>query len=127
MKLILPVAVLFFLGTTLENCSNEKNQTASKEYKARLEIKGICMNYTLTLIEGEADTALFTPQWTDDHTGKSYKNAFGLANPCTFPKTINAGDEFYFSLDTSKAEDCMVCMAYYPTPPKKLSIKVRTP
>ncbi len=118
------IAGLILLGATMENCSNEKNATTSTEYKARLEVKGICMNYTLSLVEGKADTALFTPTWTDESTGISYKNAFGLANPCTFPKELNAGDEFYFSIDTSKAEDCMVCMAYYPTPPKKLPIKI---
>ena len=126
MKMLVCAAVLLVLGTTMQNCSNEKNAT-SNEYKARFEIKGICMNYTFTLLEGTADTALFTPEWTDDHTGNKYKNAFGLANPCQFPKTLNAGDEFYFTIDTSKQEDCMICMAYYPTPPKKLSIKVRNP
>ncbi len=125
MKLTLSLAAIFLLGTTAENCSSKKNAPEAGTYKGRMEIKGICMNYTLSLVEGNADTALFTPAWTDDHTGKSYKNVFGLANPCVFPKTINEGDEFYFTIDTTRAEDCIVCMAYYPTPPKKLSIKVR--
>ena len=63
--------------------------------------------------------------WTDENTGKTYKDAFALGNPCNFPATINQGDEFYFIIDsTKKQEQCIVCMAYYPTPPKKLFIKV---
>ena len=41
-----------------------------------------------------------------------------------FLPTIEQGDDFYFMIDTAQKQDCAVCMAYYPTPPKKLSIKV---
>ena len=71
------------------------------------------------------DTSMVVPQWRDETTGKTYKNAFGLANPCDFPASIKEGDEFYFTIDTVKARNCAVCMAYYPTPQKKLIIKVR--
>ncbi len=82
------------------------------------------MNYTLSVIEGNIDTSLVNGSWTDESTGKSYKQAFGLANPCDFPETIKEGDEFYFVIDTAKGKNCAVCMAYYPTPSRKLSIKV---
>ena len=93
-------------------------------YKARLETKAICMNYTLRLLEGDIDTSLITANWTDESTGKSYTNVFGLGSPCTFPPNIQQGDDFYFMIDSSTIKDCIVCMAYYPTPPRKLSIKV---
>jgi hypothetical protein len=69
------------------------------------------------------DTSKIVANWTDEHTGQSYKNVFRLDQPCDFPDTIDAGDEFYFQLDNQKKE-CVVCLAYYPTPPKALAIKV---
>lgn len=93
-------------------------------YKARLETKAICMNYTLRLLEGDIDSSLIMASWIDESTGKSYTNVFGLQSPCTFPPNIQQGDDFYFMIDSSTIKDCIVCMAYYPTPPRKLSIKI---
>jgi hypothetical protein len=124
MKILLSIAGLFLLGSSVENCSSKKAEP--NEYKGRLEIAGICKNYTLSMVEGKADTALFNSSWTDETTGKSYTNAFGLANPCDFPSEIKPGDEFSFTIDSAQTKDCMVCMAYYPTPSKKISIKVRS-
>lgn len=123
MKFFLILSGLFLLTVSAENCNGKKTD-ANTRYKAKLEIKAICMNYTLRLLEGEADTSIVTPEWTDETTGKAYKNVFALANPCEFPADINEGDEFYFLIDTAKNKDCAVCMAYYPTPPKKTFIKV---
>jgi hypothetical protein len=121
MKTLLILAAVFTLTASADSCSSKKT-TAT--YKARLETKALCMNYTLTLIEGNLDSSLVVPKWTDENTGKSFTNAFGLADPCKFPKNIAEGDEFYFVIDSTKGEPCAVCMAYYPTPQKKLSIKV---
>lgn len=118
MKLIILLASIFILTASADSCGNKN------KYKGRLEIKGICSNYTISLLEGEMDSSLVSATWTDDHANKSYNNVFGLGNPCQFPDSIKQGDEFYFIIDTTKQEDCMVCMAYYPTPPKKLNIKV---
>src|SRR5688572_3229645 len=123
MKLLLILSGLFLLTVSAENCNGKKTATDGK-YKAKLEIKALCMNYTLALVEGTADTSIITPQWTDESTGKSYKNVFALANPCDFPSDIKEGDEFYFELDSMRHKECAVCMAYYPTPPKKIYIKV---
>jgi len=94
------------------------------EYKARLEIAGICMNYTIKILEGKIDTSEIVSQWTDEVTGKSYTNVFALANPCQFPSTIKQGDEFYFYIDTSADKGCLTFLAYYPKPHKKLPITV---
>ena len=40
------------------------------------------------------------------------------------PGNINAGDEFYFMIDSTSVQNCAVCLMYYPVPSKKLSIKV---
>jgi hypothetical protein len=121
-KLLLFLPVIFVLTVSADKCNSKKTETGV--YKAKLETKGICMNYTLRLLEGKLDTSLVSANWTDESTGKSYTNVFALANPCTFPSTIEQGNDFYFTIDSSGKRDCAVCMAYYPTPPKKLHIKV---
>lgn len=110
----------FFL---FSQCSNQKTASSSTCFKARFEIKAICSNYTFKLLEGNLDTSKIVANWKDETTGKEYTNVFGISNPCSLPKNLNAGDEFYFVLDTAR-QNCAVCMAYYPTPPRKLSIKV---
>jgi hypothetical protein len=122
MKLLLLVPGMLLLSASASKCSSKKN--SSNTYKARLETKALCMNYTLTLLEGNIDTAKINSSWTDESKGKTFTNAFGLANPCDFPSTINEGDEFYFTIEAEKTQNCAVCMAYYPTPPRKLMIKV---
>jgi hypothetical protein len=128
MRLLIILSALFLLTVSADQCGNKNKNDAQAEpvrYKGKLETKAICMNYTLRLVQGSIDTSLVAPEWTDENTGKSYKNAFALGNPCNFPVNINQGDEFYFFIDTSSKQDpCIVCMAYYPTPPKKLFIKV---
>ncbi|HVG14908.1 MAG TPA: hypothetical protein VM935_08105 [Chitinophagaceae bacterium] len=93
-------------------------------YKGRLEIKGLCSNYTIKILEGNMDTALKMKSWVDDQTGKTHTDVFALANPCSFPDDIEEGDEFYFAISTGKEEKCNVCMAYYPVPQKRVSISV---
>lgn len=82
------------------------------------------MNYTISMQSKNFDTAMIVSNWTDETTGKTYKNAFRLGSPCTLPASLKEGDEFYFTIDSTSVQNCMVCMAYYPTPSKKLSIKV---
>ncbi len=97
-------------------------------FKGRLEVKGICMNYTIKILEGKIDTSQVQALWTDPSTNKVHENVFGLANDCSFPSDINEGDEFYFSIKSQGDQDCATCMAYYPTPEKKLYIRVsKTP
>ena len=108
------------LSTSAEQCSKKKEEV----YKGKLEIKGICMNYTIRLLEGDLDTNRVVSDWTDEHTGKKYTNVFALGSRCSFPSSIKEGDEFYFRIDSPATEDCAVCMAYYPVPPKKLSIRI---
>lgn len=122
MKLFIFLSAIFMLTISADKCGKKKTEAGL--YKAKLETKAICMNYTLRLLEGNIDTSLITANWTDESTGKSYANVFALGSPCTFPANIQQGDDFYFRIDTSQKQECAVCMAYYPTPPRKLSIKV---
>ena len=118
--------VLLSLTSTLllssSDCSQKK--VSDQKFKGKLEIAGICMNYTIRVVEGNVDASLLDTKWTDETTNKSYTNVFKLGNPCQFPSTIKQGDEFYFTIDTSQVKPCTVCMAYYPTPSKAISIKV---
>ena len=122
MKLFVLLSALLIL-TTADKCGDNKSSNENV-YKAKLEIKGICMNYTFRLLEGKLDTSMINSTWTDENTGKTYKNVFGFVNPCDFPSPIQQGDEFSFIIDSTDSRQCAVCLAYYPTPPKKLWIKV---
>ena len=82
------------------------------------------MNYTIGITSKDFDTSLVVANWTDESTGRSYKNVFALNSRCTFPSELNEGDEFYFMIDTTSVQNCLVCLMYYPVPFKKLSIKV---
>ena len=118
---------LFFLYaiTSLFLSNDYCNKKAEQvKYRGRLEIAGICMNYTIKLLAGEIDTSQISTSWRDDVTGKTYTNVFALKNTCSFPPSIKQGDEFNFYIDTSADKGCMTCMAYYPKPPRKLSIRV---
>ncbi|MGV3528285.1 MAG: hypothetical protein ACO1OO_05265 [Flavisolibacter sp.] len=120
MKFPIIIAVLFFMASS---CSNQ-NKLDSGCFKGRLEIKGICSNYTIKLLEGNMAKGAIAETWTNESTGKEYTNVFSLENPCVLPASLEEGDEFYFTIDTTAPEECITCQAYYPKPAQKLHIKV---
>lgn len=124
MKILFCFITLLFLAAGKQQCSSKKATSGAAAYRGRLEIKGICMNYTIKVIGGPVDTSLLATAWTDETNGKVYTNVFALGNPCSFPATIEQGDEFSFSIDTAKRQHCNMCLAYYPKPQKQLSIVV---
>lgn len=119
MKIYSLIPAFILLAISAGKC--KKNDTV---YKGRLEVKAICMNYTIKLIDGKLDPSLYVAEWKDESTGKTHTNVFALGSPCTFPKTINEGDEFYFIIDSTYKPDCAVCLAYYPKPSKSIAIKI---
>jgi hypothetical protein len=121
MKIYLVAPFIFILATTTNKC---KNKNDSSVYKGKLEVKGMCMNYTIKLLEGNIDASKIVGEWKNEVTGKTHNNVFALGSVCNFPATINEGDEFYFSIDTTYVSNCAVCLAYYPKPAKSISIKV---
>jgi hypothetical protein len=127
MKFFFLFASLVLVTTTKENCKTKKGNTKVATpgcYKGKLEVKGGCMNYTISITSPNFDTSLVMASWTDENTGKAYQNVFALNSRCTFPGNINEGDEFYFMMDSTTVQNCAVCLMYYPVPPKKLSIKI---
>ncbi len=121
MKIRLLTIVLTFFVLSAFQC--HRPTAAAPCFKAKLQKKAICMNYTLSVVEGNIDPSMVEPTWKDPNTGIEYNNAFGLGNPCDFPASIAEGDEFYFEIGGTD-NNCAVCQAYYPTPSKKLNIKV---
>jgi len=127
MKLALLAATFFLFAVHKESCKNKRADTGLVSpgcYKGKLEVKGGCMNYTISIVSSNFDTSMAIANWTDESTGKAYKNVFALGSRCTFPDNINEGDEFFFEIDNTSVQNCAVCMMYYPVPSKKLSIKV---
>jgi hypothetical protein len=121
MKLYLLTPLVFILVITTNKC---KNKNESSVYKGKLEVKGMCMNYTIKLLEGKIDTSKLVSEWKNEITGKTHNNVFALGSICNFPSTINEGDEFYFTIDTTYVSNCAVCLAYYPKPARSIAIKV---
>ena len=121
MKIYSVIPFVFILALTMNKC---KNKNENNVYKGRLEVKGMCMNYTIKLIEGTLDSTKLLTEWKDESTGKTYNNVFALGSACSFPSTINEGDEFHFSIDSAYVSNCAVCLAYYPKPSKSIAIKV---
>ena len=104
---------------------NKSNDTIQNCFKGKLVLKGLCMNYVIQITEGDVDKALYESSWQNPSTNTTYQNVFGLASICTFPSTIKEGDEFYFSIPKSSiVQTCAQCMAYSPTPSKKISIEI---
>ena len=104
---------------------NKSNDTIQNCFKGKLVLKGLCMNYVIQIIEGDVDKALYESSWQNPSTKTTYQNVFGLGSICTFPSTINEGDEFYFSIPKSSiVQTCAQCMAYSPTPSKKIIIEI---
>ncbi|TCJ12420.1 hypothetical protein EPD60_14175 [Flaviaesturariibacter flavus] len=105
-------------------CRKDKGRPATGCYRGKLAVKGICSNYTIQVTGGAIDTTRIQARWRDEVTGTTWTNVFALGSPCTFPASIREGEEFYFTIDEGAVQNCVVCMAYYPVPDKKLSIRV---
>jgi len=121
MKTFILAPFAFILIVTTDKC---RNKTEKSAYKGKLEVKGMCMNYTIKLLEGNIDASKLVAEWKNEVTGKTHNNVFALGSVCNFPPTINEGDEFFFTIDTSYVSNCAVCLAYYPKPAKSIAIKV---
>lgn len=122
----LNLLLLGFAVLTSFQCTKNKASETSEApcLKGKLVKKGICMNYTISVVDGDIDPALIEASWTDPQTNIAYTNAFALGSQCTFPVGIAEGSEFYFKITPQKDADCVVCYAYYPTPNKRLVIEV---
>jgi hypothetical protein len=120
------LAILFSVltGSTCHKATGSVTNNQTKNcYKARLAIKGICMNYVIEVFDGDLTKLNVEKEWKDETDGKTYTNVFALGSRCTFPD-MDEGAEFYFTLSEKNNAGCNVCMGYRPVPPSKNAIVV---
>jgi hypothetical protein len=126
MRLLLSLTAFLMLGGS---CHRKTAPTptaaklASNCYKARLEIKDICMNYVIKVLDGDLSKLNIEREWKDEDDGTVYTNVFALGSRCSFPD-VSEGDEFYFSVTGVEDAGCNVCLAYRPVPAAKNNIVV---
>ncbi len=113
------------VALTAYQCNN-RIAAVNGVLKGKLVIKEICSHYVVQVLNAKLDTSLVSNGWRDDKRNKTYDNVFTVSNRCGFGTVgLNEGDEFEFSFDKNPpAEDCVVCMAFYPTPEKKNAVTV---
>src|SRR6476661_3921734 len=87
--------------------STPATRLASNCYKAQLEIKGICMNYVIKVLEGDVTKLNIEHEWKDETDGKVHNNVFALGSRCSFPD-LAEGDEFYFVVTAVEDAGCNV-------------------
>ena len=118
---------LFTFILILNILCNKSTQSPVDYYKGKLVLQGICMNYVIEILEGSVDTKLYEQIWVNPNTNITYQNVFGLGSICSFPSSIQQGDEFYFTISkNSLPQTCAQCQAYSPIPTKKLAIEIYT-
>jgi hypothetical protein len=64
LKTILLILFSVLLISAKDGC---KKTSTVNCLKGQLVIKGICMNYTVKLLEGKIDSSLVEAQWKDDN------------------------------------------------------------
>lgn len=106
---------------------NKSTQVADQEncVKGKLLIKGICMNYVIQVVDGDLGAHEVVNVWKHPDTGVEYTNVFALDSKCSFPSSIEEGEEFNFKIIEKPAQDdCITCRAYSPVPSTGLFIEV---
>ena len=125
MKKIFFILGILMIAVTAYRC-NSKVVPADGVLKGKLVIKEICSHFVVQVVNAKLDTAVVTNGWHDDKRDKVYDNVFTVSNRCGFAAAdLKEGDEFEFTIDKNPpAEDCAVCMAFYPTPPKRNAVRI---
>lgn len=122
MNILLVSLLLTITGWSCKSTAVQ-NQPATP-FTGKLVISEICNHYVVALVSGKLDPVLLTARFYDEKRKSDYSNVFTVESRCSFAEAgLNEGDLFTFELAAADyKEDCMVCMAYYPTPPTRLSI-----
>ena len=119
MKRVTPWLILCLFSLSCEK------QGEVRCYKAKLLLRGICGNAVVQILDTTLDRNLYEASWKHAFTGVVYENVAGSLDPCTFPGDLKEGQEFSFTIGPSdQTSGCAVCMAYNPTPTKKLNLIV---
>ena len=125
MKKLLFLLTLISISFTAYRCNN-RAVPADGVLKGKLVIKELCGHYVVQVLNAKLDGSLVANGWRDDKRNTTYDNVFTVSNRCGFANAnLDEGAEFEFMFDKNPPpEDCLVCMAYYPTPDKKNVVRV---
>lgn len=122
MKTLILLSSFFLFFTCNKSVVSADSSTC---VKGKLLIKGICLNYVIQVVDGDVNDHDVANVWKHPDTGVEYSNVFALGSKCSFPSTIEEGEEFNFKIVEKPAEEsCIVCKAYSPVPPTSLFIEV---
>lgn len=109
-------AVLLSLPLLAQQC--EKKQTTC------LKGKVVRVTCATTVVQVLNNSSVGDAAWSDSMvTHQTYKHVFSVTNKCEMPATLKAGDEFWFSLDSSHTASCIVCMMYDAPPRAQFAVK----
>ena len=117
-------AKLLFLMIFIISCTTEDEIDVSDVFNGVLVKKGICMNYVIQVNDSNFPEELLEINWVDEFSEISFTNVFTLESVCDFPTNIEEGQTFRFFIDINKDNNCPVCLAFTPTPSKRVSIDV---
>ncbi|GAO41225.1 hypothetical protein [Flavihumibacter petaseus] len=122
-RLVYLAIPLVMLGCKTKTPSGTE-AASSKPYVGKLVVLELCNHFVVELESGDIDTSKLALNWRDEKRNATYPKSFAVASSCSFATSgLKEGDRFTFELADGAQENCAVCMAYYPTPDKKLSIK----
>lgn len=108
----------------LKSLENKQNLEGGQCITGILVKKGICGQRVIKINSQNKDGIAYAVRWKDDTSGKTYENVFTVENFCSFPASINEGEEFTFKLTSDRSNNCVTCMAFTPVPEEKNSIVV---
>ena len=117
---------LYLAAITILLFSSCKSGTkvSSSQLTGKLVIAELCDHYVISVEKGKIDPAKVVASYRDEKRATTFTNVFTVANTCSFSKSgLHEGDIFSFELTDASTEECARCMAFYPTPDKKLFIK----
>ena len=107
-----------------KSVENRQGLEAGQCMKGILVKKGICGQRVIKITSLNKEGVVYAAEWKDDLSGKIYENVFTVENSCSFPASINEGDEVSFKLTSDKTNNCVVCQAFTPVPKEKNNIIV---
>lgn len=113
--------MMLFIVMVCLSC--HKSGVPRGKFTGKLEVAGLCGQYTIQLLSGDADSSIhLTKSWFNPANDSTYTNVFAASNFCYFSSVgLQVGDTFTFNPGPS-SETCFTCMLYYPTPPTQSAI-----
>ena len=115
-SILLLIVTLLLAGTSF-HC--KPNKVEPSQLTGKLVVNAACGHYVVQVLSGNVDSSRLVKSWKDPAGDTTYSNVFAVSNACTFAGFgLSRGDIFTFTMnDAVIAQNCMLCMIFYPTPP----------